>query len=100
MQLTSPPRRYIQEGTTAKVVTVSLSNLRKPGDTGAIPALDNMRQFFKTFVVVPNRTVLVGETFKNAFFEEWVHISNAFSEGPNAEQFQEGKKGGGEPDEQ
>ena len=41
MQLTSPPIRYIQEGKTAKVVTVSLSNLRKPGDNGATPALDN-----------------------------------------------------------
>ena len=27
MQLSSPPRRYIQEGKTAKVVTVTLSNL-------------------------------------------------------------------------
>ena len=44
MHLSSPPRRYIQEGKTAKVVTVSLSNFRKPGDKGATPALDNMKQ--------------------------------------------------------
>ena len=31
-------------GKTAKVVTVSLSNLGKPGDNGATPALDNIRQ--------------------------------------------------------
>ena len=44
MQLSSPPRRYIQEGKPAKVVTVQLSNLGKPGDNGATPALDNMKQ--------------------------------------------------------
>ena len=44
MQLTSPPRRNIQEGKRAKVVTVSLSNLGKPGGNGATPALDNMRE--------------------------------------------------------
>ena len=44
MQLTSPPIRYIQEGKTAKVVTVSFRSLREHGDNGATPALGSMRQ--------------------------------------------------------
>ena len=44
MQLSSPTRRYTKEGKTAKVVTVTLINLGKPGGNGATPALDNMRE--------------------------------------------------------
>ena len=64
MQLSSPPRRYIQEGKTAKVVTVTLSNLGKPGDNGATPAHDNMREGIahredrSVRKVAPNRRVL------------------------------------------
>ena len=44
MQLSSPSRRYIHEGKTSKVVTVSPRNLRKPGGNGATPALDDTKQ--------------------------------------------------------
>ena len=99
MQLTSPPRRYIQEGTTAKVVTVSLSNLRKPGDTGAIPALDNMRQFSRLSLLFPIEPYWSERHSRMRSLRNGCTQVTLSQRDPTQNNFKKGK-GGGEPDEQ
>ena len=72
-------------------VIVSLSNLGKPGDNGATPALDNMRQGIShrgskrlLWIPIEPYCIPIGETLKNTYLVEWVHISDAPSEGPIA----------------